>query len=222
MKGDKYMQSFKHEDDDNILLNVKDLKTFFYTDSGEIKAVNGVSFQVNKREVVGLVGESGCGKSVTARSILRLINSPPGKIVSGEIMFKGKQLLKLSENKMRKIRGKDISMIFQEPMTALNPVYTIGYQIEEVILNHSNMNRVQAHEEALKILRLVEIPDPERRISWYPHQLSGGMRQRVIIAIALACRPKLIIADEPTTALDVTVQAQIQENLCPLRQRNYC
>lgn len=201
-----------------ILLQVKDLCTYFYTLEGIVKAVDGVSFDLEQGETLGLVGESGCGKSITALSILRLINSPPGKIVRGEIKFEGLDLLRLSETRMRAIRGKAISMIFQEPMTSLNPVLTIGAQISEAILTHQNLIKQEAMKDAVKMLRLVGIPSPEKRAHEYPHQMSGGMRQRVMIAMALACRPKLIIADEPTTALDVTIQAQILELMLELRR----
>ena len=194
---------------DGILLQVKDLRTWFYTLEGIVKAVDGVSFDLKQGESLGLVGESGCGKTMTTLSILRLIASPPGKIVQGEIKFEGCDLLRLSEAQMRAIRGKSISMIFQEPITSLNPVLTIGSQVSEAILTHQALKKKDAMQSALEILRLVGIPSPEKRIYEYPHQLSGGMRQREMIAMALACRPKLLIADEPTTALDVTIQAQI-------------
>jgi oligopeptide/dipeptide ABC transporter ATP-binding protein len=193
------------------LLNVKNLKTYFYTDDGVATAVDDVSYDVDKGDTLGLVGESGCGKSVSALSIMRLIPDPPGKIVGGEILFKGKDLLKISEKEMRDIRGNDIGMIFQEPMTSLNPVFTCGNQIEEVIILHQKLTKVEAREKAIEMLNLVGIPAPEQRYNEYPHQLSGGMRQRVMISIALACNPEILIADEPTTALDVTVQAQILE-----------
>ena len=192
-----------------LLLEVNNLQTFFTTMEGTSRAVDKVSFHVQEGETVGLVGESGCGKSVTSLSILRLIPNPPGKIIGGEMLFEGKDLLKLSEREMCEIRGDDISMIFQEPMTSLNPVFTVGYQIAEVYRIHRNMNKAEALREAVKMLELVRIPAPEQRVHEYPHQMSGGMRQRVMIAMALACDPKLLIADEPTTALDVTVQAQI-------------
>jgi oligopeptide/dipeptide ABC transporter ATP-binding protein len=201
------------------ILEVKELKTYFYTDDGVVPAVDGVDFHVSKGETLGIVGESGCGKSVTSLSIMRLIPSPPGKIAGGEIIFKGKNLVKLSEEEMRKIRGNDISMIFQEPMTSLNPVYTIGDQISEVLMLHQGMNKEQALEKSVEMLSLVGIPLPEQRVHEYPHQLSGGMRQRVMIAMALACNPELLIADEPTTALDVTIQAQILELMKDLKER---
>lgn len=212
------MNETNNYDTVHSLLEVKGLKTYFYTDEGEIRAVNGVSFTVDPGETVGIVGESGCGKSVTVRSIMRLIKQPPGKIVDGKILFKGRNLLKIPEREMQSIRGKDISMIFQEPMTSLNPVYKIGYQIAEVLLQHYEISREEAEKKVLKLLRMVEIPDPEKRINDYPHQLSGGMRQRIVIAMAIACKPKLIIADEPTTALDVTIQAQILSLMNKMKQ----
>jgi len=203
----------------DILLQVRDLKTYFYTDAGVVKAVDGVSYDLKGGETLGLVGESGCGKSVSALSILRLIANPPGKIVGGEIFFEGKDLLKISEKEIRNIRGNHIAMIFQEPMTSLNPVLTIGLQIGEALELHRNMNKKEAREEILRLLRMVGIPDPERRIGDYPHQFSGGMRQRVMIAMALSCNPKLLIADEPTTAVDVTIQAQLLEVVKELTSR---
>jgi len=191
------------------LLEVRNLKTHFFTYNGVAKAVDDVSFDIAPGEMVGIVGESGSGKSVTARSVMRIIPSPPGKIVGGSIAFDGRALLELSDKQMQDVRGNQISMIFQEPMTALNPVYTVGYQLREVILKHQDKSKAQAFELAEEMLRLVGIASPDQRIKEYPFQMSGGMRQRVIIAMALACRPKLILADEPTTALDVTIQAQI-------------
>jgi oligopeptide/dipeptide ABC transporter ATP-binding protein len=194
-----------------MLLQVKDLRTSFFTPEGEIAAVDGVSFEVDEGKTLGVVGESGCGKSVTALSILRLVPSPPGRIVGGEILYRGRDLLKLDSESMRKIRGNEISMIFQEPMTSLNPVFTIGDQIGEAIRLHQGLNKRETRAKTIEMLRLVKIADPESRVDDYPHQLSGGMRQRVMIAMALSCNPSLLIADEPTTALDVTIQAQILE-----------
>ena len=192
-----------------LLLDIRGLRTQFFTDDGLARAVDGVSYSLEKGETVGVVGESGCGKSVTALSVLRLIPDPPGKIVDGEIIFEGTDLLGLSAADMRRIRGNDISMIFQEPMTSLNPVFTIGNQITEAVRLHQGLNKRQALDKAIEALRLVGIPVPERRVHEYPHQLSGGMRQRAMIAMALSCNPKVLIADEPTTALDVTIEAQI-------------
>ncbi|MCD6384943.1 ABC transporter ATP-binding protein [Candidatus Sumerlaeota bacterium] len=205
---------------ENTLLEVRDLHTYFYTLDRVVRAVDGVSFKINERQTVGIVGESGSGKTVTALSILRLIPEPPGKIVSGNIFFRGTDLLALSRKKeLRKIRGNKISMIFQEPMSSLNPVYTIGNQIAEVLQIHRNMTRREAMQEAIRLLDLVKIPSPQQRAREYPHQLSGGMQQRAMIAMALACQPDLLIADEPTTALDVTVQAQILELMEELQQK---
>ena len=201
------------------VLEVKNLKTYFYTDEGEIPAVDGVDFSLERGETLAIVGESGCGKSVTSLSILRLIATPPGKIVDGEILYNGRDLLKLSEKEMRSVRGNDISMIFQEPMTSLNPVFTVGKQIMESLIYHQNMTKEQARERAIEMLRLVDIPNPEKCINNYPHNLSGGMRQRVMIAMALACTPKVLIADEPTTALDVTIQAQILKLMAELQKK---
>src|SRR5688572_30888799 len=200
------------------LLEVTNLQTHFPTRGGLVRAVNGVSFRLDRGELLGLVGESGCGKSITALSIMRLI-SPPGKIAGGEIMFDGKDLLRLSEQEMRHMRGDDIAMIFQDPMTSLNPVFTVGEQIAEALRLHRKLSRKDAEVAAIDAMREVAIPDPARRVDDYPHQLSGGMRQRVMIAMALACNPKLLIADEPTTALDVTIQAQILELLNELRMQ---
>lgn len=200
------------------LLEVKNLKTYFYTDDGVAKAVDDVSFALDKGETLGLVGESGCGKSVTALSIMRLIAQPPGKIVNGEILFKGKDILKIPEKEMQDIRGNDIGMIFQEPMTSLNPVFTCGNQIEEAVILHQKLSKEEAKVKAIEMLKLVGIPAPEQRYNEYPHQLSGGMRQRIMIAMALSCNPEILIADEPTTALDVTVQAQILELINKLQR----
>ncbi|MEA4884214.1 MAG: ABC transporter ATP-binding protein [Clostridia bacterium] len=199
------------------LLSVKDLVTRFVTEDGEVTAVDGVSFDVMPGETLGIVGESGSGKSVTSLSIMRLIPTPPGNIARGEVMFGGRDLLSLSNNEMRAIRGNDISMVFQEPMTSLNPVFTIGDQIMEAILLHQAVNQRTARERAIEMLRKVGIPSPERRVDQYPHQMSGGMRQRVMIAMAIACNPRLLIADEPTTALDVTIQAQILDLIRQLK-----
>jgi peptide/nickel transport system ATP-binding protein len=199
------------------LLEVKNLRTQFPTRAGVVRAVDGVSFHVGEGELLGLVGESGCGKSITALSVMRLIGTP-GKIVGGEIWFGGENLLAASDARMREIRGDDIAMIFQDPMTSLNPVYTVGEQIAEALRLHRKLNRKQAREAAVEAMREVSIPDPGRRADDYPHQLSGGMRQRVMIAMALACDPRLLIADEPTTALDVTIQAQILELIDELRR----
>ncbi len=201
------------------LLEVDNLKTWFYTRDGVVRAVDGVSFSVQAGETLAIVGESGCGKSVTSLSILRLIASPPGRTLAGRIMFEGIDLLSLPEPEMRKVRGDRISMIFQEPMTSLNPVLTIGRQIAETLQLHRNLDHVAAIARAIELLHLVKIPEPERRVTQYPHQLSGGMRQRVMIAMALACDPRLLIADEPTTALDVTIQAQILDLMRELKSK---
>ena len=201
------------------ILDITDLRTWFFTRDGIVRAVDGVSFHVFPGETLAIVGESGCGKSVTALSILRLIPSPPGRIVSGAIRFAGRDLLGLSEAEMRQVRGNEISMIFQEPMTSLNPVLTIGRQISETLTLHQGLGHKAALAKAADMLRLVHIPEADRRIGEYPHQLSGGMRQRVMIAMALACNPKLLIADEPTTALDVTIQAQILDLMRELKQK---
>src|SRR4026208_516843 len=201
----------------NHLLEVNNLRTHFPTRSGLVRAVDGVSFYLDRGELLGLVGESGCGKSITALSVMRLI-APPGKIVNGEILFDGKDLLKLSDAEMREMRGDDIAMIFQDPMTSLNPVFTVGEQIAEALRLHRKLDRKAAWAAAIEAMKEVSIPSPERRANDYPHQLSGGMRQRVMIAMALACDPKLLIADDPTTALDVTIQAQILELMRALRE----
>ncbi len=201
------------------ILEVADLRTWFFTRDGVVRAVDGVSFHVNPGETLAIVGESGCGKSVTALSILRLIPSPPGRNVSGSIRFAGRDLLSLTEAEMRQVRGNEISMIFQEPMTSLNPVLTIGRQIAETLILHQGLSRKAALAKAIDMLRLVHIPEAERRVGEYPHQLSGGMRQRIMIAMALACNPQLLIADEPTTALDVTIQAQILDLMRELKSR---
>jgi oligopeptide/dipeptide ABC transporter ATP-binding protein len=203
---------------DQAILEIKDLKTYFFTYEGVAKAVDGISCQLAKGEPLGVVGESGCGKSVTALSILRLIPVPPGKVVDGEILFKGRNLLELTEDEMRKIRGNRISMIFQEPMTSLNPVFTVGNQIQETFKLHQGLSKKEALEKSIEMLKFVNIPSPERAVERYPHELSGGMRQRVMIAMALACNPEILIADEPTTALDVTIQAQILDLMNKLKE----
>lgn len=203
----------------DYLLRVEDLQTTFYTDNAVIRAVDGVSFSVRPGEVMGLVGESGCGKSVVSLSIMQLILYPPGKIEGGRIYFNDRDLLALDENSMRRIRGNDIAMIFQEPMTSFNPVYKIGEQVSEAIRLHQGLDRKAAWQQAARMLELVGIPRPHEIVNDYPHQLSGGMRQRAMIAMALSCNPKLLIADEPTTALDVTIQAQILELMKDLREK---
>ena len=195
---------------DNVL-EIKDLATYFYTHDGVVKAVDGISYEVQEGETLGIVGESGCGKSVSALSIMRLIADPPGKIERGEVIFEGRDLLKLSDSEMRTVRGNRIGMIFQEPMTSLNPVLTIERQLTETLELHLKMTKMEARSRAGELLEMVGIPDPGRRLKDYPHQMSGGMRQRIMIAMAISCNPRLIIADEPTTALDVTIQAQILE-----------
>tara|TARA_B100000676_G_scaffold153657_1_gene151617 strand:+ start:4545 stop:5531 length:987 start_codon:yes stop_codon:yes gene_type:complete len=201
------------------LIEVKNLKTYFYTEAGTVKAVNNVSFDIYKGEVLGIVGESGSGKSVTSLSINRLIPNPPGEIVSGEVIYNNQNLLDLSFDEMRNIRGKDIAMIFQEPMTSLNPVLKIGVQMNEVLIKHENLSDEEATKRSIEMLNAVGIPSPEQRINEYPHQFSGGMRQRVMIAMALQCNPSLLIADEPTTALDVTIQAQILDLMMDLKDK---
>src|SRR5215510_4244619 len=199
------------------LLEVKNLKTYFYTEDGVVRAVDGVNFEVYPGEVLGIVGESGCGKSVTSLSIMRLV-SKPGKVDAGEILLDGENLLNLSEEEMTKVRGNRISMIFQQPQTALNPVFKVGDQLSEVLNVHQDMGREAGWKRAIALLKMVGVPDPERRVEAYPHELSGGMAQRVMIAMALACVPELLIADEPTTALDVTIQAQILDLMRDLRR----
>ena len=199
------------------LLEVRDLHTSFFTDAGEVKAVNGLSFNLDEGEVLGIVGESGSGKSVTAYSIMRILTDP-GIIKSGQIFYKGQDIVSISDKEMRKIRGAKISIIFQDPMTSLNPTYTIGNQIEEAILLHTSRTKAEARERAIEMLKLVGVNEPEKRVKQYPHELSGGMRQRVMIAMALACEPDILIADEPTTALDVTIQAQILELMQKLQK----
>jgi peptide/nickel transport system ATP-binding protein len=201
------------------ILQLNDLTTYFFSRDGVVRAVDGVSYHINRGETLGVVGESGCGKSVTALSILRLIPNPPGRIVAGEILFEGEDLLLRSESEMQNIRGNEISMIFQEPMTSLNPVLTVGHQISEAITLHQGLGRREAMDKAVEMLRIVHIPEARRRVGEYPHQLSGGMRQRVMIAMALSCNPKVLIADEPTTALDVTIQAQILDLMLELQEK---
>ncbi len=201
------------------LLEVQGLKTWFHTDAGLSKAVNDVSFFVEKGKTLGIVGESGCGKSITSLSIMGLVQTPPGEIAGGKILFEGEDLLEKTEEEMRSIRGKKIAMIFQEPMTSLNPVFTIGQQLIETLMLHENLTKQQAREKGIEMLKLVKIPLAEKRFDEYPHQLSGGMRQRVMIAMALCCSPKLLICDEPTTALDVTIQAQILELINELKEQ---
>jgi oligopeptide/dipeptide ABC transporter ATP-binding protein len=199
------------------LLEVRDLRTHFAAERGEVRAVDGVDLSVERGQTLGIVGESGCGKSVTALSVMGLVPQPPGRIVGGEVLFEGEDLLKLPARRMRDLRGDKLSMIFQEPMSSLNPAFQVGEQIAEALLRHKRLSRKDADEKAVEMLRRVRIPSPERRARDYPHQLSGGMRQRVMIAMALACNPRLLIADEPTTALDVTIQAQILELMRALR-----
>src|SRR5437667_2263249 len=201
-----------------VLLSVRNLKTYFYTDEGVVKAVDGLSYELRKGQTLGIVGESGSGKSVHALSVMRLIPQPPGKIVAGQILFDGTDLLKLPEDEMRKVRGNRIAMIFQEPMTSLNPVLTIGEQIAEAVMLHQGLGKKDAWDRAVEMLEKVKIPLARERVRDYPHQFSGGMRQRVLIAMALSCNPSVLIADEPTTALDVTIQAQILELILHLRE----
>lgn len=201
------------------LLEVKNLRTHFFTEDGVVPAVDGVDFELKPGETLGIVGESGCGKSVTSISVLGLVPNPPGKIIDGEILFEGRDLIKLPESEMQKIRGNDIAMIFQEPMTSLNPVFTIGRQIAEAIMLHQKVDKKGARERCIEMLKLVGIPRAEEAVDEYPHQFSGGMRQRAMIAMALSCNPKLLIADEPTTALDVTIQAQIIELMKDLKEK---
>ncbi len=202
----------------DVILDIRDLKTFFYTYDGVAKAVDGISYRLSAGETLGIVGESGCGKSVSALSILRLIPDPPGRIVEGQIFFKETNLLELAYDRMREIRGNRISMIFQEPMTSLNPVFTVGNQIAEAFRLHQGLKRQEALEKSIDMLKLVNIPSPEKCVGQYPHELSGGMRQRAMIAMALACNPEILIADEPTTALDVTIQAQIIDLMLQLKE----
>ena len=201
------------------LLDIRGLKTHFKTDDGMVRAVDGVDLTIDRGETLGVVGESGCGKTVTAMTVLKLIQMPPGQIVAGSILWQGRDLVPLGPDEMRPLRSKEIAIIFQEPMTSLNPVYTVGEQIAETIRQHERLNRREAMDRAVEMLRLVHIPTPERRVRDYPHQFSGGMRQRVMIAMALSCNPKLLIADEPTTALDVTIQAQILDLLAEMKSR---
>ncbi len=201
------------------LLEVKNLKTYFYSDNGVVKAADDVSFYVNEGETLGIVGESGCGKSITCMSVVRLVETPPGKYEGGEILFKGEDMLKVSDARIRQIRGNDISFIFQEPMTSLNPVFKIGRQISEALILHRGMSKQEARKESIRMLELVRIPNPERVVDDYPFALSGGMRQRAMIAMALACEPNLLIADEPTTALDVTIQAQVLDLMNELKKK---
>ncbi len=201
------------------LLEIRGLKTHFATDNGMVRAVDGVDITIGRGETVGVVGESGCGKTVTAMSVLRLIAMPPGRIVEGQILWEGRDLIPLENDELDDIRAKDIAMVFQEPMTSLNPVYTVGEQIAESLRRHEKLGRRDAIDRTVEMLRLVQIPNPEKRVHDYPHQFSGGMRQRVMIAMALSCSPKLLIADEPTTALDVTIQAQILELLADMKSR---
>jgi oligopeptide/dipeptide ABC transporter ATP-binding protein len=204
--------------DSQPILQVRQLRTFFHTESGVGRAVDGVSFDLRQGQTLGLVGESGCGKSMTALSIMRLVPTPPGRIEEGEVLLEGRDLLRLPEDQMCQVRGADLAMIFQEPMTSLNPVLTCGFQIAEAVMLHQQVSREEARGRAIEMLKRVGIPAPEQRVDEYPHQLSGGMRQRVMIAMALSCNPAVLIADEPTTALDVTIQAQILDLLARLRE----
>jgi oligopeptide/dipeptide ABC transporter ATP-binding protein len=201
------------------ILEVKNLETHFYTENGTVKAVNDVSFYVNEGETLGIVGESGCGKSITCMSLVRLVETPPGKYVGGEVLFDGEDISNASDARIRELRGNDISFIFQEPMTSLNPIFKIGQQISETMILHRGMTKKEAREESIKMLELVKIPNPERVVDDYPFALSGGMRQRAMIAMALGCQPKLLIADEPTTALDVTIQAQVLDLMNDLKKK---
>ena len=203
----------------DALLDIRDLRTWFKTDDGMVQAVDGVDVRIDRGETVGIVGESGCGKTVTARSVLKLIDMPPGRFESGQILWQGRDLIPLDSAEMDKIRAREIAIVFQEPMTSLNPVYTVGDQIAEVVRQHENISKKQAIDRAADMLRLVNIPNPGKRVHDYPHQFSGGMRQRVMIAMALSCSPQLLIADEPTTALDVTIQAQILELMQEMKER---
>jgi oligopeptide/dipeptide ABC transporter ATP-binding protein len=204
---------------DDVLLDVRDLRTHFHTMDGVVKAVDGVSFSLKKGDSIGIVGESGSGKSVTALTVMRLLEIPPAEIASGEVWFDGQEILSMPINKMRLLRGNDIAMIFQEPLTSLNPVFTVGDQIAEQVQQHLKLSKKESWNKAIESIRLVGIPNPDRRVKQYPHEMSGGMRQRVMIAMALSCEPKLLIADEPTTALDVTIQAQILELLKEIQSR---
>lgn len=204
-------------ENNDIILSVRDLKLWFKNDYGRVQILNGISFDINRGETVGIVGESGCGKSMTSFSIMRLLDTPPA-VYQGEIIFQGKNVLKLRDREMQKLRGSKMSMIFQEPMTSLNPLFTLGQQLEEPFIKHQKLSRREARKKSIEMLRMVRVAEPEKRVDEYPHQLSGGMRQRVMIAMALACRPDLLIADEPTTALDVTIQAQVLDLMRDLQR----
>ena len=206
------------EDQSQVLLDVQDLRTYFHVMDGTVKAVDGVNFSINRGETLGIVGESGCGKSVTALTIMRLLDIPPAEVASGAVLFDGRDILSLPEDEMRHLRGNEIAMIFQEPMTSLNPVFSVGKQISEAVRQHLRVSKREALDRSIEALRIVGINSPERRVKQYPHEMSGGMRQRVMIAMALSCEPKLLIADEPTTALDVTIQAQILELIRRIQQ----